>query len=154
MGAAGSRACLRPARPIAATEGDAEILRFLETQGFPAERCAHPDAVSTMNGRRVFVTQRVEGKNGREARGVRLFRTLGELLGRLQAMPANGSPAGSWHHLSFEAAGAGMTSRTSIAYWLGGPILCMESSGNASLNWMTVRAFRKRSSTRISRRQT
>ena len=31
---------------MARTEGDAEVLRFLERHGFPAERCAHPEPVS------------------------------------------------------------------------------------------------------------
>jgi hypothetical protein len=37
-----------PARAIAATQGDAEILRFLEVEGFPAERCVQLEAVSRM----------------------------------------------------------------------------------------------------------
>ena len=36
-------------RPLARTEEDAEVLRFLERQGFPAERCAHPDPVSSLD---------------------------------------------------------------------------------------------------------
>ncbi len=33
------------ARPIEDVDGDAEVLRFLEQNSFPAERCAHPDPV-------------------------------------------------------------------------------------------------------------
>src|ERR1700729_3121906 len=48
------------ARAIADVEGDAEILRLLERGGFPAERCAAVDAVSTLDGRAVLVTGFVE----------------------------------------------------------------------------------------------
>ena len=39
-----------PARPRAGVEGDAAILRFLERQGYPAERPAVDDAVSDFDG--------------------------------------------------------------------------------------------------------
>src|SRR5262249_26243098 len=72
-------------------------------------RCAHPDAVSSMEGRTVLVTQQVEGTSSRSASGVRLFRTLGDLLGRLQTLPADHGaldrPGGAWHHLSFSGGG-------------------------------------------------
>jgi len=97
------------ARPLSAAEGDAEILQFLEKRQFPAERCAHSIAVSSMDGRGVLVTERVQGSNGRGARGIRLFRRLGELLGRLQSLRldegAMTRPAGAWHHLSFSGGG-------------------------------------------------
>ena len=49
-------------RPVARTEADAEVLRFLERLGFPAERCAHPEPVSVLDGRAVLVTGFVAGK--------------------------------------------------------------------------------------------
>jgi len=53
-------------RPVARTEGDAEVLRFLGRRQFPAERCAHAEPVSTLNGRAVLVTTHVEeGDDGR-----------------------------------------------------------------------------------------
>jgi Ser/Thr protein kinase RdoA (MazF antagonist) len=82
-------------------EGDAEVLRFLERQGVPAERCAHPEPVSTLDGRAVLVTTYVEGKPAANTKTVR--RNLGALLGRINAMePEPGPtrrPAGSLHHL-------------------------------------------------------
>src|SRR5436305_5823194 len=50
-----------PARPKAGVEGDADILRFLERQGYPAERLAVDDAVSEFEGSAVLVTKFVEG---------------------------------------------------------------------------------------------
>lgn len=49
------------ARPLARIGADAEVLRFLERQGFPAERCAHAEPVSTLGGRAVLVTGYVAG---------------------------------------------------------------------------------------------
>ena len=98
-----------PARPIAAVEGDAEILMFLESHGFPAERCADPEPVSILDGSGVLVTALVPGRNGRPDRTPATHHAMGDLLGRLQALPevegAVSRPAGSWHHLS-ESGGA------------------------------------------------
>lgn len=103
-------------RPQARTEADAEVLRFLERQGFPAERCAHPAPVSVLDGRAVLITEFVPGQRPPSSPAVR--RRLGDLLGRLCALPAPapGSaavaeavrrPAGSLHHLPmFEGAPA------------------------------------------------
>ena len=95
---------LPPERPRAAVEGDAEVLRFVESHGFPAERCAHPDPVSSLEDRTVLVTTHVGGKNGRHHHGLATLATMGDLLGRLQALPDAGGamarPAGGWHHLS------------------------------------------------------
>jgi Ser/Thr protein kinase RdoA (MazF antagonist) len=87
-----------PQRPAAAVESDAEILRALERAGFPAERCADPQPVSTMDGSRVLVTGFVTG--GRPAERARTYAILGALLGRLHARPATElRPGGAWHHL-------------------------------------------------------
>ena len=50
-----------PARPRAGVEGDAAILRFLERQGYPAERLAVDDAVSDFDGSAVLVTRFMDG---------------------------------------------------------------------------------------------
>ncbi len=94
-------------RPLAQVQGDAEALRFLEEHGFPAERCARADAVSTLEGQGVLVTEHVPGTPAR--RGPRTLHILGDLLGRLHTLPAgSGASArdsGSWHHLSLRGGG-------------------------------------------------
>jgi Ser/Thr protein kinase RdoA (MazF antagonist) len=74
-----------PARPRAGVEGDAAILRFLERQDYPAERLAADDAVSDFDGSAVLVTRFVEG--ARLPDGAVKFAMMGELLGRLHALP-------------------------------------------------------------------
>jgi Ser/Thr protein kinase RdoA (MazF antagonist) len=78
-----------PARPRAGVEGDAAILRFLERQGYPAERLAVEDPVSDFDGSAVLVTRFVEG--GRLPDGVEKFGMMGELLGRLHVLPPDDS---------------------------------------------------------------
>jgi hypothetical protein len=48
-----------PARPRVGGEGDAAILRFLERQGYLAERLAAEDAVSDIDGSRDAVHRRL-----------------------------------------------------------------------------------------------
>ncbi len=74
-----------PARPRAGVEGDAAILRFLERQDYPAERLAAGDAVSDFEGSAVLVTRFVDG--GGLPDGSAKFALMGELLGRLHALP-------------------------------------------------------------------
>ncbi|HEV7722840.1 MAG TPA: aminoglycoside phosphotransferase family protein, partial [Iamia sp.] len=82
-----------PARPRAGAEGDAAILRFLERQDYPAERLATDEAVSTFDGSSVLVTQAVDGRLlpspavGPE--GIEKFAIMGDLLGRLHALPSD-----------------------------------------------------------------
>ena len=78
-----------PARPRAGVEGDAAILRFLEGQDYPAERLAVDDAVSDFDGDAVLVTQFVEGDP--LPAGVAKFAMMGDLLGRLHALPSDDS---------------------------------------------------------------
>ncbi len=89
-----------PARALEGVEGDAAILRALERAGFPAERCAHPNATSIFEEQGVLVSEFVE-----PAPALRPGRTaaiLGALLGRLHANPGSGlREGGAWHHLSF-----------------------------------------------------
>ena len=85
-----------PARPRAGAEGDAAILRFLERQDFPAERLAVDDAVSDFDGSAILVTRFVEG--ARIPDGAAKFAMMGELLGRLHALPYDdsaGRPGGA-----------------------------------------------------------
>lgn len=85
------------ARPLAAAEGDAAILRGLARAGFPAERCATEAPVTELSGQGVLVTTFVPGT---PAGGGPVFARLGALLGRLHAHPAEGlRPGGGWHHL-------------------------------------------------------
>ena len=51
-----------PGRPVERVQGDAEILQFLEERGFPAERTANPEPVTSPGGQGVIVTKFVEGK--------------------------------------------------------------------------------------------
>src|SRR6201996_3110115 len=85
-----------PARPRAGVEGDAAILRFLERQDYPAERLAVDDAVSDFDGCAVLVTRFVEGVQ--LPGGAAKFAMMGELLGRLHALPYDdsaGRPGGA-----------------------------------------------------------
>jgi Ser/Thr protein kinase RdoA (MazF antagonist) len=86
-------------RPLADVEADAAILRGLEHAGFPAERCAHPEAVSECHGQSVLVTSYLEDHG--PLRPGRPAAILGVLLGRLHRHPANGlRDGGAWHHLT------------------------------------------------------
>jgi Ser/Thr protein kinase RdoA (MazF antagonist) len=78
-----------PARPRAGVAGDAAILRFLEQQDYPAERLAAAEAVSDFDGSAVLVTRFVEGVPLPD--GAAKFAMLGELLGRLHALPYDDS---------------------------------------------------------------
>jgi len=73
------------ARPCAGVEGDAMILRFLERHDYPAERLAVTDAVSELDGASVVVTRFVDG--GPLPDGSEKFEMMGDLLGRLHALP-------------------------------------------------------------------
>jgi methyltransferase (TIGR00027 family) len=104
------------ARPVAAAQGDAEILRYLAERDFPAERCARDPAVSVHDDQAVLVTGHVPGPKA--GRGQRTSQQLGSLLGRLHTLPppaarlpvpsslrpfigAVARPGGAWHHLAF-----------------------------------------------------
>ncbi|WP_185277465.1 phosphotransferase enzyme family protein [Leifsonia shinshuensis] len=91
-------------RPLAAVEGDAEILRLLAEDGYPAERPdAHP--VSVVAGRPLLVTEYVvpvPRSERREAiRDAGGLRELGRMLAGLQLLTPRGAmtrPGGAWHH--------------------------------------------------------
>src|SRR6516165_12525871 len=82
-----------PARPRAGVEGDAAILRFLERQDYPAERLAVDDAVSDFDGSAVLVTRFVEGGQLPDGtnQAAEQFAIMGDLLGRLHALPLEAS---------------------------------------------------------------
>lgn len=85
-----------PARPRSGVEGDAAILRFLGRQGYPSERLAVDDAVSDFDGGAVLVTRFVDG--GRLPDGPEKLAMMGDLLGRLHALPYDdsaGRPGGA-----------------------------------------------------------
>ncbi|HEY4460733.1 MAG TPA: hypothetical protein VGN81_40915, partial [Pseudonocardiaceae bacterium] len=78
-----------PARPQSGVDGDAAILEFLTRQDYPAERVAAGDPVSTFDGSGVLVTRFVDSVPLPE--GARKFAILGDLLGRLHALPLDES---------------------------------------------------------------
>jgi Ser/Thr protein kinase RdoA (MazF antagonist) len=78
-----------PARPRVGVEGDAAILAFLERHGYPAERLAVENAVSDFDGSPVLVTRFVEGVQLPDSAAK--FAMMGELLGRLHALPHDDS---------------------------------------------------------------
>ncbi len=78
-----------PARPRGGVEGDAAILQFLERHDYPAERLAADDPVSDFDGSAVLVTRFVEGVGLPES--AEKFAMMGELLGRLHALPCDDS---------------------------------------------------------------
>jgi len=93
-----------PADKVSRVEGDADILRFLAAHEFPAERLAHDEPVSVLDGSGVIVTEFVEGHptaDGRVESPVVQYE-LADLLGRLHALPAaDGAIArdgGSYEH--------------------------------------------------------
>lgn len=77
-----------PARPRIGADGDAAILRFLEVSGYPAERLAVEDPVSEFEGSTVLVTEFAANRSlPQEQWGT----IMGDLLGRLHALPLDGS---------------------------------------------------------------
>ena len=89
-------------RSVERVQGDAEILRFLEKHGLPAERIADPEPVTSPAGQGVIVTKFVEGKPA-VADELTFFK-VGEMLGQLSNLPTESGviarEAGSLHHYS------------------------------------------------------
>jgi hypothetical protein len=83
-----------PADSVGRVEDDAEILRFLAAHGFPAERLAHDQPVSVLDGSGVIVTELVGGGRPTDGQGrvesPAVNRELASLLGRLHTLPAAG----------------------------------------------------------------
>jgi Ser/Thr protein kinase RdoA (MazF antagonist) len=96
-------------RAVEQAEADAEVLRQLEAQGYPAERGAHERAVTMFDGQAVLVTEHAPGTMpGGDAPTAR---RLGELLGRLHALPMPtglaARDAGALHHWAPNGGGPG-----------------------------------------------
>jgi hypothetical protein len=83
-----------PADQVSRVEGDADILRFLASHNFPAERIAHDEPVSVLNGSGLIVTEYVEGGRPTDAHGrvesPAVQYELARLLGRLHMLPPAG----------------------------------------------------------------
>ena len=83
-----------PADKVSRVKGDADILRFLASHDFPAERIAHDEPVSVLNGSALIVTEFVEGGRPTDAHGrvesPAVLYELASLLGRLHTLPAAG----------------------------------------------------------------
>ncbi|WP_407309884.1 phosphotransferase enzyme family protein [Desulfosporosinus sp. SB140] len=90
--------------PLERVRGDAEILRFLEQQNYPAERCAHPDAVFMHEEQPVLVTNFVQGTKPKGTAKAFYFAAI--LLGHLNTLPASSEAmarkGGAWHHLAVQ----------------------------------------------------
>jgi Ser/Thr protein kinase RdoA (MazF antagonist) len=84
-----------PARPRSGAEGDAAIMRFLARQGYPAERVPAGDAVYDFDGGAILLTEFIPGRPlpspAAGAEGAEKFAVMGDLLGRLHALPADKS---------------------------------------------------------------
>ncbi len=83
-----------PADKVSRVEGDADILEFLASRDFPAERLAHHEPVTVLDGSAVIVTDFVKGgrptdEHGRVESPAVLYE-LANLLGRLHTLPAAG----------------------------------------------------------------
>ena len=87
-----------PADKVSRVEDDADILRFLASHDFPAERLAHDEPVSVLDGGGVIVTEFVEGGRPTDALGrvesPAVHYELASLLGRLHTLPAAGGRRG------------------------------------------------------------
>lgn len=83
-----------PADGISRVKDDADILRFLAAHDFPAERIAHDDPVSVLDGAGVIVTEFIEGGRPTDAHGrvqsLEVQHELATLLGRLHTLPPAG----------------------------------------------------------------
>jgi Ser/Thr protein kinase RdoA (MazF antagonist) len=82
-----------PADEVSRVEGDAEILRFLASHDFPAERLGNDESVSVLDGSGVIVTEFVEGGRPTDNPATNTpatWRELAGLLGRLHTLPAAG----------------------------------------------------------------
>ena len=73
-------------RKVERVQGDAEILQFLEKQGFSAERVASPEPVTSPGGQGVIITKYVEGKPAIADK--QTFFRFGEMLGQLNSLHA------------------------------------------------------------------
>jgi Ser/Thr protein kinase RdoA (MazF antagonist) len=105
--------------PQAQVRGDAAVLHYLESIGFPAERCALESPVSTLKRQGVLVTEFIDG--GAPDYSPAVARQLGDMLGRLHALPdvprAVARPAAR-QHSTFTASGGWPGHLAAAARWL------------------------------------
>ena len=92
-------------RPREHVDGDAEILRWLATLDYPAERPAADEPVSVLEDQPLLVTEYVTPVPQAERRAAIVaaggLRGLGWLLGRLHTLDEGpGRAGGAWHHLA------------------------------------------------------
>jgi len=92
-------------RPRDRADGDAEVLRWLAQQDYPAERLAADHPVSELESQPLLVTTYVTPAPSQERRAAIVaaggLRALGWLLGRLQTLDDPPERAGgAWHHLA------------------------------------------------------
>jgi Ser/Thr protein kinase RdoA (MazF antagonist) len=95
-----------PARTVASAEDDVALLRWLAAAGMPAERLAHEDPLTTIDGHAVVVTEFAPGRPISATRATGEW--TGEVLGRLHTLALDDAPArvgGGWHHLSLNGGG-------------------------------------------------
>eukprot|EP01112_Ceratiomyxa_fruticulosa_P020363 TRINITY_DN6908_c0_g1_i2.p1 TRINITY_DN6908_c0_g1~~TRINITY_DN6908_c0_g1_i2.p1 ORF type:complete len:239 (-),score=40.34 TRINITY_DN6908_c0_g1_i2:247-963(-) len=86
-------------RDIEHVKGDAEVLSFLNKQGFPAETLVHEN-IETLDGRGILVSEFIEGSPP-DQNEQNLYK-LGKMVGLLSSLPVADSLAqrlsGSLHH--------------------------------------------------------
>lgn len=106
-------------RPIERVNGDAEVLRFLELNNFPAERCASKDPVTSPGGWSILVSEYIDGQRMDPIPAN--LRKLGSSLGLLNAIPlgsgAETRDAGSLHHYT-KVEGLPRNEIEAANYWL------------------------------------
>lgn len=118
-----------PADEVSRVEGDAEILRFLASHDFPAERLATDEAVSVLDGSGVIVTEFVDGGRPTDDPATNTpatWRELAGLLGQLHSLPASGGAVardgGSFTHAGTQPDGV---------LYIGRPQRCLAAAMSA-----------------------
>jgi Ser/Thr protein kinase RdoA (MazF antagonist) len=89
-------------RPSKLAVEDAEILRYLESEKFPAETCATSNATPSPRGRSLLLTKFVSGV--KPEKNVETLTKFGDLIGQIFNLHEQNDsmkrPAGSLHHYS------------------------------------------------------
>ena len=92
-------------RPHEAAVGDAAVLAHVASHGYPAERLAADEPVSTLDGQAVLVTEFLTQAKKRKLEPD-VYQRLGRNLGRLHSLPLPrprtpaARPAGALHHFA------------------------------------------------------
>lgn len=89
-------------RPLRHVEADAAVLTHLEAHGYPAERLASAEPISTLAGQPVLVTEFVPGVKAKLEPDV--YQRIGRLVAQLHSLPIpdglGARPAGALHHFA------------------------------------------------------